>query len=345
MNKAKPRFPAEWEPQSAVMLTWPHQSTDWATILPQVEPVFVRIAQEVARRQRLIISCHSRDDLGHVAQLLAETNIDQASVSLFVQPSNDSWVRDHGPISLYQDGRLELCDFGFDGWGGKYAAELDNALSRGIKAQGGFGQTPLKTLDLVVEGGALETDGQGTLLAVARCLLDDRRNPGMTQAQMESLLSEQLGIERFHWLWHGGLAGDDTDGHIDTLARFCETGAILYQASAGPEDPNHAELTAMAAEIAALRNPAGLAYECLPLPSPAPIHNRAGALLPASYANFLIINGAVLAPIYGDQADTQALAVLAQGFPTRDIIPIDCRPLIQQFGSLHCVTMQIAAGL
>lgn len=343
MNNTKPRFPAEWEPQAAVMLTWPHQSTDWAAILPQVEPVFVRIAQEVARRQHLIISCHSRDDLGHVARLLAETDIDQASVSLFVQPSNDSWVRDHGPIGVYRDGLLELCDFGFDGWGGKYPAELDDALSRGLKAQGTFDETPLKGINLIVEGGALETDGQGSLLAVARCLLDGKRNPGMTQARMEALLGEHLGIDRCHWLWHGGLEGDDTDGHIDTLARFCESGAILYQASAGPQDPNHAELTAMAAELVQMRDANGQGYRLLPLPSPSPIRNAAGTLLPASYANFLIINGAVLAPVYGDPADAKALATLAQGFPGRNIIPIDCRPLIQQFGSLHCVTMQIPA--
>jgi agmatine/peptidylarginine deiminase len=338
----KTRFPAEWEPQSAVMLTWPHQATDWAAILPQVEPVFVRIAQEVAKRQRLIISCHCSNDLEHLSQLLTSKGLDMGQVSLFVQPSNDSWVRDHGPVSCYRNGHLELLDFGFDGWGGKYAAELDNALSAGLKAQGAFGDTPLKTIDLVIEGGALETDGQGTLLGVARCLLDERRNPGMTQARMEALLSEHLGISHFLWLWQGGLDGDDTDGHIDTLARFSESSAILYQASFGPHDPNHQALSAMAVELAALRDARGQPYSCLPLPSPQPIRNAEGALLPASYANFLIINGALLAPVYGDPADEQALEVLAQGFPGRDIIPIDCRSLIQQFGSLHCVTMQLA---
>lgn len=341
---SKPRFPAEWEPQQALLLTWPHQATDWAHILPQVEPVFAKIAREVAKRQRLIISCHSSEDEAHVRKLLVQHGLDMTQVALFVQPSNDSWVRDHGPISCYQDGRLQLLDFGFDGWGGKYAAELDNALSLGLKGQGAFGDTPLKNLELVLEGGALETDGKGTLLAIARCLLDEKRNPGMTQARMESLLGQHLGIRRFLWLWHGGLEGDDTDGHIDTLARFSESGAILYQTSFGLDDPNHEALTAMAEEIKALQDATGAAYACLPLPSPKPIRNAQGKLLPASYANFLIINGAVLAPVYGDAADAEALEALAQGFPGREIIPIDCRPLIHQFGSLHCVTMQLAAN-
>lgn len=335
------RFPAEWEPQEAVMLTWPHQETDWAAILPQVEPVFVQIATEVCKRQRLLISCHSQADLDHISRLLTEAAVAMERVSLYIQPSNDSWVRDHGPISVYQAGRLRLLDFGFDGWGGKYAAELDNALSRGLENQGAFAKTPLESIPLVVEGGALETDGQGTLLGVARCLLDTKRNPGMTQERMEALLGEHLGIKHFLWLWSGGLDGDDTDGHIDTLARFTQTGAILYQASSGPDDPNHQALLAMAEEIKALVDAKGQAYRCVPLQSPRPIQNAQGAFLPASYANFLIINGAVLVPVYGDPADAQALASIGQGFPGRDIVPIDCRPLIQQFGSLHCVTMQI----
>lgn len=344
-DPSPPRLPAEWEPQGAVLLTWPHDASDWGPLLPEVEPVFVRIAREIALRQPLLVVCRDARHRALVLARLEQAGVDPLRLVTALHPSNDSWARDHGPIGvLTQRGPL-LLDFRFDGWGGKYLADLDNALNAGLHGQGAFGAAPIKAIDLVLEGGAIETDGQGTLLAVRRCLLDPRRNPGISRASMEASLRRHLGIERFLWLEHGGLAGDDTDGHIDTLVRFSDPRTLVYQAADDPDDVNYSVLRAMAAELAALRDPQGRPYRLRALPAPRSIRDASGDPLPASYANFLIINRALLAPTYGDQADGRALEVLASCFPGREVIGIDCRPLIQQFGSLHCVTMQLPWGV
>lgn len=337
------RLPAEWEPQDGVMLTWPHDGGDWAPYLPEVEPVFVRIAEEIGKRQRLLIVCRDEAHRGHIRGLLSA--IDPSNLRLHCIPSNDTWARDHGPISVMRDGVPLLCDFGFNGWGGKFAAELDDRISATLHAQGAFGRAPREPVDLILEGGGIETDGQGTLLVTRRCLLSESRNPGMTQERMESRLTELFGTDRFFWLDHGSLDGDDTDGHIDTLARFSDPRTILYQACDDPEDPNHTSLKAMETELQGLRDGEGNPYRLIPLPSPRPIHNAAGDQLPAGYANFLVINGAVLVPTYQDPADAVVLDQLTVAFPCRAIVPIDCRPLILQYGSLHCVTMQLPEGV
>jgi agmatine/peptidylarginine deiminase len=327
------------------MLTWPHDDSDWAPFLPEVEPVFVRVASEIAKRQPLLVVCRDARHRAGVLGQLRTAGVDPRWVVIALQSSNDSWVRDHGPIGVVTEQGPLLLDFQFNGWGGKYPACLDNAISAGLQGQGVFGAVPLNTVDLVLEGGAIETDGQGTMLGVSRCLLDPRRNPGISRAALEERLHRYLGFERFLWMEHGGLAGDDTDGHIDTLVRFSDPRTLVYQSADDPADVNHAALRAMAAELAALRDAQGRPYRLRALPVPRPIHNPAGHPLPASYANFLIINGALLVPNYRDAADTQALEVLAGCFPGRDIIGIDCHPLIQQYGSLHCVTLQLPRGV
>lgn len=344
-TESERRLPAEWEPQSAVMLTWPHAASDWQPWLPEVEPVFVAIAGAVCRHEHLLVSCHDESHRAHVEGLLRTARISPSAFHLHVQPSNDTWVRDHGPITVLAQGRPLLLDFIFNGWGDKFEAGLDNRLTAGLHAQGAFGATPLEPVDLVMEGGSLETDGAGTLLTTTRCLLAPTRNPALSRADIEERLRHCLGVRHFLWLEHGYLAGDDTDSHIDTLARLCPDDTIAYVRCDDHADEHYPELQAMEQELMALRTPGGRPYRLIPLPWPGARHADDGRRLPATYANFLIINGAVLAPTYEDVHDDAALAALQTCFPDRDIIAIDCLPLIQQYGSLHCVTMQLPAGV
>lgn len=338
-------LPPEWAPQSAVMLTWPHPHGDWAPWIGRVEPVFVDIAAAVAAREQVLISCWDQVHVDHVKTLLKLRGVTEDRYTCYQVHSNDTWARDHGPITVLRDGRPVLLDFGFNGWGGKYDARLDNQISRHLHTLGAFGRTPLQTVDLVLEGGSIDVDGEGTLLTTRRCLLAPTRNPRLDRPQIEAVLHETLGLDRVLWLENGYLAGDDTDSHIDTLARFCDAQTIAYVACDDPADEHYAALKAMAEELRAFRTRTGEPYRLVPLPMTAPKFNNDGVRLPATYANFLIINGAVLVPTYNDAQDGTALARLAEAFPRHEIVPIDCSALVLQYGSLHCVTMQLPAGV
>jgi len=338
-------LPPEWHPQSGVMLTWPHAGSDWLPILDAVEPVFTLIAEAVLRHEQLLVACHDEALRARVAGILASRDIPADRLHLHVAPANDTWARDHGPIAVLCQGEATLLDYRFNGWGGKFPSELDNRITRSLHAQGAFGDTPIEYDELVLEGGSIEVDGQGTLLTTEQCLLNPNRNPGLDRAQIESRLAEPLGLTRFLWLKHGYLAGDDTDSHIDTLARLCDPATIAYVACDDPHDEHYRELKAMEQELEAFRTAAGTPYRLVPLPWPQPKFDDEGTRLPATYANFLIINGAVLVPTYRDPADTLALQQLQACFPDREVIGIDCLPLIWQHGSLHCVTMQLPAGV
>ncbi len=338
-------LPAEWARQDGILLTWPHAQGDWGDDLPAVEQAFVAIAAAAARHERVLIACHDPAHRQRIAGLLADEAVPANRIVLALAPSNDSWARDHGPITVLDNGHPRLLDFRFNGWGGKYPADLDDAVTRKLADQGVFGDTPLETVDLVLEGGAIDTDGRGALLATRRSIVSEARNPGLDQAAMEAMLARHLGVRRFLWLEHGRLAGDDTDGHIDTLARFCDEHTIAYVACEDRADTQHDELAAMADELHALRTATGEPYRLVPLPLPKPCYGSTGQRLPATYANFLIVNGAVLVPVYHDPADAIALERLGGCFPDRRLVPIDCRALIGQNGSLHCVTMQLPVGV
>lgn len=325
------------------MLTWPHRHGDWAPRLKQVEPVFVQLAHAIGRREKVLIVAYDDAHRSHIASLLQAAGVAAATVDLRVASSNDTWARDHGPITIRLNGRPHLLDFRFNGWGGKYSAELDNAITRQLHTAGAFGRIPLEDIDLVLEGGSVDTDGQGSLLTTSRCLLAPTRNPGLTREALESRLKALLGIERVLWLEHGYLAGDDTDSHIDTLARFCDAQTIAYVHCPDRQDEHYAELQHMEQELQRLRRPDGMPYRLVPLPWPQPRYDEHGRRLPATYANFLIINDAVLVPTYDDPADRVALERLQACFPAREIVDIPSLPLILQYGSLHCVTMQLPA--
>lgn len=334
----------EWTDQWGVMLTWPHAGTDWAGWLAETEAVYAAIAREVTRRENLLVVAQDDAHASHIRNLVAEAGGNPARIRFGTAPCHDTWARDHGPIAVRHDGKPELLDFIFNGWGNKWPAEEDDAITGRLARAGVFG-APVRRVERVMEGGALETDGAGSLLTTRRCLLSPERNPELDEAGVEALLAEWLGAGRVLWLDHGHLEGDDTDSHIDTLARFADARTLVYQACDDPADSHFAALAAMRAELEALRTADGRPYRLIALPWPGARHDPVtGQRLPATYANFLIINGAVLAPAYADPADAQARDALAQAFPGREVIMIDCRPIIRGFGSLHCITMQLPAG-
>ena len=378
------RFPAEWEAQSAVLIAWPHDGTDWAPRLAEVEETYIALVSAIVRFEHAVI-CVADDDLQTYAEArLRSARVDMTRVRFVTVEYDDTWLRDSGPITLVcetghpgsarttpvrrmseqasaesvetdsraahpcaadigtEDARFRLLDFRFTGWGGKYEASRDDRLVEALVAQSLFSDATREEIDFALEGGGIETDGAGTLLTTWRCLHE--RHPRATREELTAKLAGWLRQNRVLWLDHGYLEGDDTDAHIDTLARFAAEDAIVFQACDDAEDSHYAELQAMAAELAALRTKDGEPYRLFPLPWAEPILDD-GRRLAASYANFLIVDGAVLMPAYGDAvADAGAQAVMAEAFPGREIVAIDCRPLIWQNGSLHCITMQLPNG-
>lgn len=340
MTNVALRFPAEWEPQDAVLIAWPHAETDWAPWLGAVEQTYVALALAVLARTRLVIVVRDAALEARVRGLLKGA----ARAPLWVRYAyNDTWLRDSGPVTLYRAGLPLWLDFAFTGWGGKYAAEADDQLVAALRADPRFAHVGHQRLPFALEGGAIETDGAGTLLSTWNCLL--HRHPDTSREALAAQLGQMLACDRVLMLEHGELDGDDTDAHIDTLARFTAPDTLVYQACDDPSDPHHAPLTAMAAELAALRQRDGQPYTVHALPWGGEVRAADGRRLAASYANFLIIDGAVLMPAYGLPTDAAAQAVLARACAGREIVPVPCRPLIEQNGSLHCITMQLPRGV
>jgi len=335
-------FPAEWYPQSIVQLTWPHPETDWAASLPEVLVCYVAIARAISQRQKLLLICH---DVPEVHALLQDCP--QENIIFHSLPANDTWARDHGGITIIEEGQPVVLDFCFNGWGLKFAAQHDNLLVRRMYRDGLFAPevTYRNMQHLVLEGGAMESDGQGTLLTTADCLLAPNRNDHLGQGEIEAELKNIFHLQRVLWLYHGYLEGDDTDSHVDTLARFCDPHTIAYVQCQDEGDVHFRALQKMEAELQQFRTLEGQPYRLVPLPMADPAVDEAGQRLPATYANFLIINDAVLLPFYGNQArDQQAKEALQSAFPQREIIGIPCEPLIRQHGSLHCISMQYPIG-
>ena len=352
------RFPAEWEPQAAILIAWPNADTDWAERLAEVEETYIALVAAIVRFQRVVI-CVADDDVETYADIRLRSNrIDMDRVHFVTVAYDDTWLRDSGPITLVSPAlppasggevpkaeggqAFRLLDFRFTAWGGKFEASQDDLLVEALHAQGVFKSAARQRIDFALEGGGIETDGNGTLLTTWHCLHE--RHPQATREELTAKLSAWLQQDRVLWLDHGALEGDDTDAHIDTLARFAPDDAIVFQACDDDTDSHYDDLKAMADEIAALRTKDGQPYRLFPLPWAKPIIDQ-DRRLAASYANFLIINGAVLMPAYGDAADDAAAAVLARAYPGRKIVQVPCRPLIWQNGSLHCITMQLPEGL
>lgn len=342
-NLSGKRVPAEWESYHTVMIAWPHASTDWAPMLDEVEACYVGIAHAIVTDSRLRLLVVS-PDVEAVAARLKELPHDR--LILVEMPTNDTWTRDYGPVTVEEHGVRSIVDFQFNGWGLKFASNLDNMVNLRLVNAGVFTRNYRPELGFVFEGGALESDGAGTMLTTSDCLLSLNRNGVVSKKQLGEYFRRTLGMDRILFLDHGHLEGDDTDSHIDTLARFAPNDTIIYVKSYNRADSHTAELDLMESEIKALRRRNGQPYNLIALPLPDPIYDEGGERLPATYANFLITPETVLMPVYG-QPDNDLLAhqMLCMAFPDRRIVDVDCRQLIRQHGSLHCATMQLHSEL
>jgi len=328
-------MPAEWERQRYILLSFPHEDTDWAERgLEKALTPFIRIAQAIAYAQPVIILCKNKEAIS--PHFCSKNNM------IFVEiPTNDTWIRDYGYLTIIEDDETKLLDFTFDGWGGKFEAALDNAVNSILHQKGYMGTTPLEQIDFILEGGSIESDGKGTILTTSSCLCNPNRNGGMDKVAIEDKLKHYLGIQRVLWLDHGYLAGDDTDGHIDTLARFVNHDTIVYIKCDNKADEHYTALQEMERELQSFTTTEGNPYRLIPLPMCEPVYDLSGQRLPATYANFLITNKALLYPTYSDTSDKRVGEIFRDLFPDREIIPINCLKLIEQGGSLHCSTMQI----
>ena len=337
------RLPAEWEKQGFVQLTWPHKDSLWYEV-EKVQACYTEIARTILRYEPLVIV--GRDIAEIQADLARNGLTDQAGIRFFEALINDTWARDHGAISVYGDqGEKCILDFVFNGWGLKFAADLDNQITRSMVRAGAFAPD-VRYRDMrpfVLEGGSIDTDGAGTLLTTSECLCSLNRNEYLSDEAIEDQLKQAFGLQRILWLDHGGIAGDDTDSHVDILARFCSPDTIAYTSCDDPADENYAPLKAMEEQLKTFRTLDGKPYRLLPLPLPDALYLD-DYRLPGSYANFLIINGAVLMPGDGSPKDEIAAAQLRLAFPDRDVHVIDCRPLLSGHGGLHCITMQYPLG-
>ncbi len=343
MTDSTLRLPAEWEPQAAILVAWPHAGTDWADRLESVESTYVALIAGITRFQTAIVLVAGNTVRERAEERLARNAINPDRIRFIDLAYDDTWLRDSGPITLRDGhGGFTLNDFRFTGWGGKFEASLDDRIVGELVARKLFVDARHRPLDWALEGGAIESDGQGTILSTWKCL--HLRHPDLGREQIESTLLETLAATRVLWLDHGYLEGDDTDAHIDTLARLAPNDAIVFQACEDPADSHYAELKAMADELAELRTMSGTPYNLHALPWPQPIRDE-GRRLAASYANYLIVNGAVLVPAYGDAADNEAARIIGLAHPGREIVQIPCRSLIWQNGSLHCLTMQLPQGV
>lgn len=338
------RLPAEWEPQDAIMLTWPRKGSNWDHIFEDVIELYEALATVICDYADLVIAVPP-SEIDDIRQRLAGMGAQMEYIHLYPCETDDCWARDHGPITVETAEGFTLLDFGFNGWGNKFSSALDNQINRELFAQQAFPYAILEQQDWILEGGAIEVDGRGTLLTTASCLLNKNRNPHLTQSQIEEKLKATLGVTNIHWLHHGELAGDDTDGHIDTLARFCPNNIIVYTACDDETDVHYDELKKMEAELESMTDAEGNPYQLLPFPWPGVVLNDNDKRLPATYANFLIVNEAVLVPIYNLPSDEDALEVIYQAFPGFEIMGIPCSTLIEHGGSLHCITMQIPEGV
>lgn len=341
MKKQASYFPAEWEPQSGVQLTWPDEQTDWVSMLDEVIPVYEQIAREILAREKLLIVCRDKSQL---PAFLQDKN-DQLIIC--EMPINDTWARDHAALTILENGKPHLLNFKFNGWGMKFAANYDNQITPNLYQQGAF-NPDIKIQDLsyfTFEGGAIESNSQGCLLTTSECLLSKNRNEHLSKSAVELIVNTSLHAEKLLWLNHGFLAGDDTDSHIDTLARFCDARTIAYVKCTNPNDRHFDALSKMETELKQLTDQNDQPFRLVALPFPDPVHGENGERLPATYANFLILNKAVLLPVYDVTQDTEAIETMTTLFPGREIIPINSCPLIKQHGSIHCISMQFPEGV
>ena len=333
------RFPNEGELSSAILLAWPHEDTDWQPWLDKIERCYRDFVAQLSQHAKVIVLCRDTHHQQHIQKILNASNADFNSIHFIPTTYNDTWIRDYGPITVLNNEHVQLLNFKFNAWGDKYKASDDDAVNTFLQQQNCF-SVELKTLDIILEGGSIDTDGQGTLITTSHCLISDSRNPLMQKQEWEKFFTQQFGIQKVLWLDHGGLIGDDTDSHVDMLARFCDDETIAYTSCEDTSDVHYTPLIKMKQQLASFTTLSNKPYKLIALPMPKAIIDD-GERLPASYANFLILNNAVFVPCYDDPADNIALSRLRECFPRHNIIGVNARALIQQYGSLHCASMQV----
>lgn len=338
-------LPPEWESQDAVLVTWPHMQSDWQHDIEQVSEVYYNFVTELSKHTRVIIIASDAEQQTQVAKKLTDLGVNPQQLTFFVIPTNDTWIRDYGPITLKTPEGNKAYNFFFNAWGEKYKFDLDNEVTTKLFSNPDFANTELQDEDFVLEGGSIEVDGQGTLITTRHCLLHTYRNPKFSQDDIENYLKQKFNLKRVIWLYHGDLIGDDTDGHVDTIVRFLDPQTLCYMQTDDRDDENFRELYTLEKELEQLTTIHGEHYDLVPLPLPKPIYNKKGDRLPASYVNFLISNGVIFFPTYSVAEDDIAMDRLAKAVGDKfKIVPINCRALIEQFGSLHCITMQLPKG-
>ncbi len=342
-NHSASPLAAEWDPRfDAVMLSWPHAGTDWAEMLSEINECYINMLHAfLANGVRTIVLTPEGNRMRELLRGLPANLLSVVEV-----PTNDTWVRDYGPLTQFEEnGQPLLNDFQFNGWGLKFAADRDNMVNSRLQSRDVLTRAMADNLDFVLEGGSVESDGEGTIMTTARCMLSPNRNNARDKKVVEEQLCLRLGAKRVLWLDYGALEGDDTDSHIDTLARFVNRDTIVYTECDNPEDSHFDELTMMRQQILALRTADGSPYNAIGLPLPDPVYGPDGERLPATYANFLITPRGVFLPTYAQaRKDRLAADMLSMVFIDRPIVPVDCRALIRQHGSLHCATMQIPSS-
>ncbi|MFN8284631.1 MAG: agmatine deiminase family protein [Chitinophagales bacterium] len=334
------RLPAEWETQDLIQIAFPSRQSDWIDYWNEIIPCYINIIKVIACYQPLLIVCDNESELKkHIC------DIDDANIYIIEIPINDTWARDHGAITVQHGNEFIIYDFMFNGWGLKFGADKDNLITKELWKKGVYSSKKLVTADLVLEGGSIESDGKGTVLTTSNCLLSPNRNPHLSKEEIEQKLKTYLGLKQMLWLDYGHLEGDDTDAHIDTLARLCDQNTIAYVQCTDVDEAHYKPLKEMEVELQALKTTDGKPYNLVSLPMCdavyAPDDDRR---LPATYANFLIMNDVVLMPTYNLPQDAEALAQLQKAFPGKKIEGVDCRALLLQHGSLHCITMQYPKG-
>ena len=334
-------FPSEWVQQSGVLLTWPDRNTDWQSDFLEVLIVYEQIAKEILLREKLLLVCNNKEELPSFLQ--KEDN----SLIIVEMEINDTWARDFGPLTVLKNGSPVLLNFRFNGWGMKYAACYDNQISPRLFGKKIFmRKVELKDYsDFVLEGGSVETNGKGCLLTTESCLLSRNRNETKTREEIESFLKEVFYIKKIIWLKNGYLAGDDTDGHVDMLVRFCSSDTLAYVKCYREEDEHFMSLEKMEKELFKATDQNGNPFHLVPIPLPDSVFDRDGSRLPASYLNFLILNDVVIVPVYKVSQDKTAIKIIETLFPGRHIVPVYSVPLIRQHGAVHCISMQFPDGV
>ena len=317
---------AEWEEQGAIFIAWPNQYTDWKENLEKIEKTYVEIIEQIADHELVIILSRDNSPKKKFSKKILN------NIKIIIANYNDTWTRDYIGLSIETKEGPFVVDFKFNGWGEKYNHEKDNSINLQLQTQNIISKIKYEYNHFILEGGSIDSNGKGTILTTSKCLLNNNRNSNLNKKEIEKMLLESLGIKKILWLNHGLIPGDDTNSHVDTLARYCDEKTIVYSIN----DSNELKSMEEELKIIALENQ----YELIPIDLPEPIFYNEREL-PASYVNFLITNKKILAPMYGDKNDSSAISTLQKLFPTRKIVGIDCTQIIKQNGSLHCITMQV----